>query len=318
MKHSWLPLLLLLSACRRDAPPAPAAAAPAPASPAAPVRAGADSVASRQVERGRYLGEHVLACGSCHSARDWTRYGGPVTGAPLAGACWGEGWDLPGRVCAPNLTSDPEHGLGKWTDDELLRALRDGTGRDGKTLFPLMPFLLYRELSDADARAVIAWLRTVPPSTQTVPRSELPAEMYAEYQGLAAPQKAPVAEPAAEPVAQGRYLAQLAQCAACHAGVDEAATPFVGGRPLATPYGPEVVANLTPHATGLGSLDAERFVARFAAFRDVAPAASVRGHPNKLAMPWIFLAGMTEPDLRAVYQYLRTVPAMATPAPSAK
>ncbi|MFP2911715.1 hypothetical protein ACLESD_43160, partial [Pyxidicoccus sp. 3LFB2] len=144
----------------------------------------------------------------------------------------------PARVCAPNITSDPEHGIGRWTDEELVRALRDGTGRDGKTLFPLMPFLLYRELSDADTRAVIAFLRQVPPAKGSMTRSDIPQEVYAQYQSLAAPMKAAVAEPAQDAVSRGRYLATVAQCAACHAGVDEAGTPFAGGRSPAHAPGP--------------------------------------------------------------------------------
>ncbi|MBZ4418099.1 c-type cytochrome [Myxococcus sp. RHSTA-1-4] len=310
--RSWLFLLLTLCACKREAPPAAPATPPATATTAktAPT---APAVSAAALERGRYLVEHVLACGSCHSERDWSRYGGPVTGAPLSGACWDESWELPGRVCAPNITSDPEHGIGRWTDEELMRALRDGTGRDGKTLFPLMPFLLYRELSDADARAVIAWLRQVPPSPRSVPRSDIPPAVYAEYQSLASPVKGVVPEPAADAVSRGRYLATLAQCAACHAGVDEAGTPYAGGRSLPTPRGPEVVANLTPHARGLGGVDEAAFVARFTAFKDLAPAPATSARVNKLSMPWVFFAGLTEDDLRALYRYLRTVPAAAPP-----
>ncbi|WP_164007074.1 c-type cytochrome [Pyxidicoccus trucidator] len=314
--RAWLPLLLALCACQRDASPPPAPAkASAPVAAPARTQAPVATAAPAPMERGRYLVEHVLACGSCHSARDWNRYGGPVTGAPLAGACWDEAWELPGRVCAPNITSDPEHGIGRWTDEELMRALRDGTGRDGKTLFPLMPFLLYRELSDADARAVIAFLRQVPPAPSTTPRSAIPQEVYAQYQSLASPMKAPVPEPAKDAVSRGRYLAAVAQCAACHAGVDEAGTAFAGGRSLPTPRGPEPVPNLTPHAKGLGALDEAAFVARFTAFKDVAPAPARAGQVNKLSMPWGFFAGLAEDDLRALYRYLRTVPA-AAPAPA--
>ncbi len=317
--RSWLFLLLTLCACKRDAPPpaapaTPPAAAAAPKASTTPAAVAPAAVAPATLERGRYLVEHVLACGSCHSARDYSRFGGPVTGAPLAGACLDASWDMPGRVCAPNITSDPEHGIGRWTDEELLRALREGTGRDGKTLFPLMPFLLYRELSDADTRAVIAWLRQVPPSSHSVPRSEIPPAVYAEYQSLATPVKA-VPEPAQDPVSRGRYLATIAQCAACHGGMDEAGTPFAGGRPLPTPRGPEVVANLTPHAKGLKNVDEAAFVARFTAFKELAPAPAKDGQVNKLSMPWGFFAGMAEDDLRALYRYLRTIPA-AAPAPA--
>ncbi|NOK00443.1 MULTISPECIES: c-type cytochrome [Myxococcus] len=321
MRSHLLFLLLALSACQRnESPPppakAPAASTPAPRAPAVPaVTASADAA---KLERGRYLVENVLACGSCHTPRDWSRYGGPASGPALSGACWDDAaWELPGRVCAPNITSDPEHGIGRWTDEELMRALREGTGRDGKTLFPLMPFLLYRELSDADAHAVIAWLRQAPATPRASARSVIPDEVYAQYKDMAAPMKTAVPEPAADDVSRGRYLATMAQCAACHAGMDEAGTPFVGGRPLPTPHGPEVVSNLTPHARGLGAVDEAAFVARFTAFKDLAPASARAGQVNKLTMPWGFFAGLAEADLKALYRYLRTVPAVAPAAPSA-
>ncbi len=60
---------------------------------------------------------------------------------------------LPGTVVASNITPDPETGIGAWTDGEKLRALREGIGRDGRVLFPMMPYTDYRNLCDEDALA---------------------------------------------------------------------------------------------------------------------------------------------------------------------
>ena len=57
---------------------------------------------------------------------------------------------LPGAVTAPNLTPDSETGLGRWSDDEIGRAIREGVDRDGNALFPLMPYERYRSFSDED------------------------------------------------------------------------------------------------------------------------------------------------------------------------
>jgi cytochrome c551/c552 len=316
MKWTWVALSLSLVACREraDAPPAPA-----PAKPSAPVAAKAPAAApapDAQVERGRYLAENVLGCVSCHTERDFNRFGGPMTGTPLAGACFGEGWELPGRVCAPNITSDPEHGVGRWTDAELLRALREGFGRDGQVLFPMMPYLEFRALSDSDARAVVAWLRQVPPASRATPRTQMPPEVAEELKGLAAPLTAAVADPGPAPHERGRYLATVAQCAFCHSGPPgpSGPAPFAGGRALPTPHGAEPAPSLLPSPKGVLPPDEDAFVARFTAFRDVAEAPARPGQLNKLVMPWRDFSGLREDDLRALYRYLRTQPAPASAA----
>ncbi|WNZ63826.1 cytochrome c [Myxococcus sp. MxC21-1] len=320
MRSHLLFLLLALSACQRnESPPppakAPAASAPAPRAPAVPpVTASADAA---KLERGRYLVENVLACGSCHTPRDWARYGGPASGPSLSGACWDDpAWELPGRVCAPNITSDPEHGIGRWTDEELMRALRDGTGRDGKTLFPLMPFLLYRELSDADAQAVIAWLRQAPAAPRASARSVIPDEVYAQYKDMAAPMKTAVPEPAADDVSRGRYRPPWRSAPR----VTRAWTR------RARPSWEDVRC---PRRTARKSFPiSRRMHADWAPWtkRPSSPAsppsrtgtrARAGGPVNKLTMPWGFFAGLAEADLKALYRYLRTVPAVAPAAPTA-
>jgi hypothetical protein len=70
---------------------------------------------------------------------------------------------LPGRITSKNLTSDAKTGLGSWTDGEILRAIREGVSKDGHALFPLMPYPNYRTMSDEDAYAIVAYLRTLKP-----------------------------------------------------------------------------------------------------------------------------------------------------------
>ncbi|NTX04727.1 c-type cytochrome [Myxococcus sp. CA040A] len=305
-------LLVAGAACRqreeapKPPPPAPPVVAAKPVAPPAPpvVPASADPAL---VARGRYLAESVLGCIGCHTERDYGRFGGPVSGPVLAGACFGEEWEMPGTLCAPNITSDPEHGVGRWTDEQLLRTLREGYGRDGRTLFPMMPYMEWRTtLSDGDARAVVAWLRTVPAVARATPPSKLLPEVTAEIQDLAAPLPGPVAEPAADPIARGRYLATVAQCAFCHASADEEPKPFAGGRAAPTPFGAEPIPSLLPGGPVMKGLDEDAFVARFTAFKDLGAAPSRKGQVNKLAMPWQAFASMKEEDLRAMYRFLKT------------
>lgn len=74
-----------------------------------------------------------------------------------------------GVVYPANLTPDPETGLGKWTDQELVRAIRQGQSRDGRALAPVMPWPSYSVLSNADMRAIVAFLRSVSPVRFQVP-----------------------------------------------------------------------------------------------------------------------------------------------------
>src|SRR5262249_9467786 len=85
-------------------------------------------VTPARLERGHYLTEDLLGCFDCHGQHDWTKHG-----APLISETRGAGWEVtldgsPGRVVAPNITSDPETGAGGWTDDQLARAIREGIG----------------------------------------------------------------------------------------------------------------------------------------------------------------------------------------------
>ena len=79
----------------------------------------------QRLARGQYIFESVSACVDCHSEHDWTKPDAPIPpGRKAAGAVFPES-DLPGRVVAPNLTADPETGLGNWSDDEIARAIRE-------------------------------------------------------------------------------------------------------------------------------------------------------------------------------------------------
>jgi len=267
-----------------------------------------------RLERGRYLAVHVLSCFDCHSRRDWSRYGGPTVGPPGAGGhCFTREDGFPGTICSPNITPDPETGIGRWSDGEILRALREGVDRDGNALYPRMPYLEYRYLSDEDARAVVAYLRSIPAVRNAVPetRVSFPASFFITR--LPQPLNGPVAAPdPGDRIAYGRYLADVAGCRSCHTPVDRRQEPipelaFSGGHEFKGPFGTVRASNLTPHATGMGSRTREEFIAMFKAFSNVAAvAAPIDPHANTV-MPWFSLAGMSEADLGAIYDYLRTV-----------
>src|SRR5450631_4532353 len=122
---------------------------------AAPVLAGAP-VTADMVARGEYLTK-AADCIACHTV--------PESGRPFAG---GVAFKLPfGTIYSTNITPDASHGIGGWSDDEFVRAVRDGVGRDGRHLYPAFPYTSYTQLSRADVLAIRAYLATVPAVAQT-------------------------------------------------------------------------------------------------------------------------------------------------------
>src|SRR5689334_18752484 len=98
------------------------------------------------VERGEYL-LRAGGCVSCHTS---------AGGQPLAG---GRAFATPfGTFYSPNISSDPETGIGRWTDAQFLRALREGVRPDGSNYFPVFPYPSFTGISDSDALAIKAYL----------------------------------------------------------------------------------------------------------------------------------------------------------------
>jgi mono/diheme cytochrome c family protein len=116
--------------------------------------------------RGKYL-VSIMDCSGCHTPGalggkpDFARtLGGSSIGFRIPGA---------GVVYPPNLTPDPEAGLGRWTDAQIIRAVKFGERPDGRRLIPIMPWPSYSALTDADAAALVAYLRALPPVRQRAP-----------------------------------------------------------------------------------------------------------------------------------------------------
>ena len=119
---------------------------------AAPVRA------ESQLERGRYLVETLAGCGNCHTPRGPN---GPLKDKKFAGGEIIKHADF--TAVTPNITPDPRTGIGNWTDDQIALAIREGRRPDGGLLGPAMPSRSYRSLADEDVKAIVAYLRSVPP-----------------------------------------------------------------------------------------------------------------------------------------------------------
>ena len=107
-----------------------------------------------RMERGRYLVEGIVACGNCHVARE---KGKPIFEKGLSGGMVFDEESF--KAFASNITPDPETGIGKWTDPQLAKAVREGIRPDGTVIGPPMPMEFYRGISDADLSAIVAYIR---------------------------------------------------------------------------------------------------------------------------------------------------------------
>ncbi|WP_434624620.1 c-type cytochrome [Azospirillum sp. B2RO_4] len=176
-------------------------------------RAAGEASAGDAVQRGAYI-FNAAGCLGCHTDDK----GG---GQPLAG---GRALATPfGTFHTPNITPDPVHGIGRWSDADFIRALREGVGPDGAHLFPAFPYASYTRMTDRDLLDLKAYLFSRPavaapnkPHDLTPPfswRFLLPVWQWLYLT------PGPVPDDPAKPPAwnRGRYLVDaLGHCAECH------------------------------------------------------------------------------------------------------
>lgn len=264
--------------------------------------------ASSAVARGRYLVNVLGACGNCHTPKGLGAADKLLTGGLEIREDFGV-------AIAPNITPDRDTGIGAWSDAEVVRAIREGKSRDGRTLGPPMPFYLYRRLSDNDAYAIVAYLRTVKPIVNKVERSRYTIRLPAEY----GPPVGSVPEPPRDPVKYGEYLAgPVAHCSDCHTprnrdGVPDPHRLLAGGFLFTGPWGTSYSANITP--------DRETGIGRWTDGQIVAAIYGVRPDGRRLLPPMpsdYYAAGIAEPDLKALLAYLRSVQPVRNRVPPAR
>ncbi len=238
------------------------------------------------IARGQHLVE--ISCVDCH-------------GEDLGGEAMTEDLIL-AKLYAANLTSG-EGGLANQSDAQLVRAIRQGIGVDGKSLW-FMPAQDFNHLSDADVGAIIAYLRQVPPVNNQQPKNSggplgrilflvgmlplLPAELV-DHEAVR-----PAAPPIGVSAEYGAYLGR--SCAGCH-GANLAGGPIPGAPPGSTN-----AANLTP-AGNLASWSQAEF------FETMRTGITPDGRQlDEEWMPWPTLAKMTDDELQAIWLYLQSVP----------
>jgi mono/diheme cytochrome c family protein len=201
--------------------------------------------------RGEYLA-HVGDCVACHTKHD---------GIPFTG-----GFALPtpfGTLYSPNITPDPATGIGAWSADEFYQMLHTGRSRDGKLLYPAMPFPAYTKVTREDSDAIFAYLNTLKPVHQPNRENELRfpynnRSLLYGWRTLYFTEGTFVPQAGRSPqLNRGAYLVEaLGHCASCHSPINALGgsgedSAFAGGLiPMQNWYAPSLTSNVE---SGLGS-----------------------------------------------------------------
>lgn len=241
--------------------------------------------------RGAYLFAAAAGCG-CHMTEAGFLAGGaPFDLGPL------------GKVYSRNITSDEETGIGKWSEAEIVTAIRTGKRPDGEMLFPVMPYAVYSGMADQDAYDLAAFIKTAPAIKNEVPKNELKVPVP-PFEPRTAPATAPT-----EGVARGEYLVNnVSECSGCHTPTDEQGAPLAGKFLAGSVVEGEVASNITPdEATGIGKWSAQD-IAHLLGTGQRPDGSSVGG-----LMALVVNGGfnkLTETDRLAIGEYLKTIPAV--------
>ena len=260
------------------------------------------------VERGAYLAK-AGDCTSCHTAAE-------PGSAPFAG-----GYRIPspmGPIISSNITPSKTNGIGNYSLEDFIRAVRDGVEPDGAHLYPAMPYTAYAGVTDDDIAALYAYFMLgVEPVNTSPPETELPFPfnlrplMIGWKLFFAGHRFAPGAG-ASPAVQRGQYLVEtLGHCSACHsprnALMGEETSRFLAGGTI----GGWVAPNLTPDPiAGIGGWSEDEIVTflRDGAVPGKGGAAGTMAEAVEHSLRYL-----TEDDLRAIAAYLKTVRAIADP-----
>jgi mono/diheme cytochrome c family protein len=254
------------------------------------------------VERGKYLMDGIVACGNCHIPRD--EKGQLQRAKGLSG---GFLLDVPEfKIYTSNITPDPETGIGKWTDAQLARAIREGVRPDKSVIGPPMPIEFYRHLADDDLVAIIAYLRAQPAVKNAVPRSTFRIPLPPSYGPPVGKVKAPSPR---NKVKYGKYLVEIGHCMDCHTPRNEKgelvrSREGAGGQVIAGPWGESVSRNLTP--TGLKDWTDAQIA------KAIREGVDRNGQHYRPPMGFEFYATINDADMSAVIAYLRSLKPQAS------
>jgi hypothetical protein len=268
------------------------------------------------VDRGKYLVDHLLVCGACHTPNgpdgkpDLTKY--------LAGSRSYDFKDTDGTIVtvnAENLTTHNPEGLATWSDEQIRTALIKGVDDEKISIYPIMPYPEYSLLTHEDQDSIIQYLRTVAPNDNVVP-ADYP---YFDQNPPAPPvdeTKIPHTtlakdDPDYAAAERGRYLAATA-CLNCHTEQLSADVPnldkaFGGGKKYTYIRGAaeHTSTNITPDATGLAGWSVDDIVAALKTNQEKGTNRTFcNTHPGGPEA----IGGLTDGDTRDLAVYIHTLP----------
>ena len=266
---------------------------------------GSSASGSDLIPRGKYVFAATGGCG-CHTEKDKPLNSG---GRKYEGAF--------GTVYSTNITPDRQTGIGDWTDEQIIAAIRLGRRPNGERLVPVHPYPVFNGMAQEDLRALVAYLRSVPP----VNRANQPKKVIPMFESVFlpawlaafAPREQPPAAAPTSGLARGEYLVRaVGHCGECHTprGITQASdnTRFLGG----TPKGPDgdPVPNITPDKDS-GLTWSEEEIAEYLGSGNK-PDGDVAG--GLMAEVIEGTSGgyktLTKEDRLAIARYLKTVPAV--------
>ena len=276
------------------------------------------STDSAIIARGKYLALGPAHCAVCHASPSSHALVEKGIEVPLSG---GYKFALPiGDVYVKNITPDKEFGIGRYTDQEIARTLRYGVRPEGSAILPFMPF---HNTSDEDLTAIISFLRSqqpvknkVPENTTNIVGSIVKAFVLKPSGPTGTVPKAVKKDTSA---AYGKYLAvSVANCYGCHTNRDMMTgaiigEPFAGGMKMESSVDPDkyyfLTPNLTPDSTGrLFGWSQAMFVNRFR---------KGKIYPGT-HMPWGPFSRMSDDELKAIYNYLKTLKPVRNAIPQSR
>ncbi|GBR05752.1 c-type cytochrome [Acetobacter oeni] len=254
--------------------------------------------------RGEYIAT-AADCIACHTSKGGKPFaGGLKVGTPM------------GDVISTNITPDPEHGIGKYTEQQFDQAVRHGVRDDGSYLYPVMPYVSYAGMTDQDVTALYAWFRhRVKPVAESPPATSLsfPASMRSSMAvwNMFATKETPGQGDSAtyNKLKRGEYLANaLEHCGTCHTPrnfmLDEKHDRYLAGGPLSGWYAPNITSSVS---SGIGNWSEADIIVYLKTGRaqNHAQAAGPMGEAVEHST-----SRLTDPDLEALAAWIKQVPAM--------
>ncbi|MGN6353842.1 MAG: cytochrome c [Parafilimonas sp.] len=261
------------------------------------------------IAHGKHLVFSIAHCADCHSLVNADSMLQAGQEPPLSG---GYAFTMPlGTVYSRNITPDKETGIGNRTDAELARVIRYGVHANGEAVYEFMSF---HDMSDEDLTAVISYLRSTKPVKNKVPENTLNVmgNLVKAYmvKPVGPTGDVPAAMHADTTAAYGKYLVfNVGNCIGCHSKRDLSGKfdgPYLAG---GNPMNGLIPPNLTNDSTGrIFTWSQQQFIERFKKGKLI----------PQSEMPWNSFKHMDDNELKAIYNFLKTVPAARTEQLAAK